>query len=206
MKKSIVLLLLAGTLQCAKAQVLSWSFSGNIKGSEKSSPATQVDPNLEPSLLTRGPALIPQKATYSFASAFPVNATKKDAVKAGAYYQFTIQAKKDYAVSLSALDVVLRIQKNAPKYYRWQYSLDGKNFTDLGNADIKSGTTINNGQEQPTLDLSGYKALQHVPASVSITFRLYAWGGLGTTDNGFRIGKSNTQRSALVLKGKVTRQ
>lgn len=207
MKKFIVILFVICLSGNLKAQILEWNFLSDVKGSERVSTSTTTDPNLEVSVLSRGPGIKAQRTTYSFASAFPVNLTKEDAIKAGSYYQFAVKAKKGYKVSLNALDIILRIQKNAPKSYRWMYSTDGEQFIDLGQSEIESKPTINNGVQQPTLDLSTVKALQDVPSSQTITFRLYAWGGTDSTvDNGFRIGKSSATRSALSVSGKVVKE
>lgn len=207
MKKLLFIFLIICSVSKINAQILSWNFLSDVKGNERVSTSTTTDPNLEVSILSRGPGIKPEKATYSFASAFPVNQTKEDAIKDGAYYQFTVKAKKGYYVSLNALDVVLRIQNNAPQNYRWTYSTDGATFTDLGTTDLKSSPTANNGASQPTLDLSSYKNLQGIPSSQTITFRLYAWGGTdASANNGFRIGKSSATKPALALSGKVSKK
>jgi len=207
MKRFLFIVFIVSTVFNVKAQLLEWNFLSNVKGNERASISTDTDPNMEVSILSRGPGIKAQRATYSFASAFPINPTKEDGIKAGSYYQFTVRSKKGYKVSLQAIDVVLRIQKEAPKNYRWMYSTDGENFVGLGEEDITSAPTINNGVPQPTVDLSTYKALQNVPSSTTVTFRLYAWGGTdGSANNGFRIGKSDANRSALSVKGKTAKE
>ncbi len=191
----------------AKAQILAWNFGAEVKGNERTSLSTYTDPNLEISILSRGPGIGAEKATLSFASAFPVNLTKEEAVKAGAYYQFTVRAKEGYQFSIEALDVVLRVQPNAPKVYRWMYSTDGIKFAKLGKDDVKIKATVNNGLPQATLDLSSYEELKNIASSQTIVFRLYAWGGTeGSRENGFRIGKSNASTNALSISGKVIKQ
>ncbi len=207
MKKLLFVFLIICVVYNADAQILVWNFLSDVKGNERTSTSTTTDPNLEVSILSRGPGIKPERATYSFASAFPINQTKEEAIKEGSYYQFIVKAKPGYFASLTALDVVLRIQNNAPKNYRWMYSTDGIKFNDLGTEDIKVVPTVNNGVSQPTLNLSSYKELQGIPSSQTITFRLYAWGGIdASTDNGFRIGKSSATRHALSLSGKVLKK
>ncbi|WP_017260021.1 hypothetical protein [Pedobacter arcticus] len=207
MKKLLFVFLISCVSYSVDAQILAWNFLSDVKGNERVSASTMTDSNLEVSILSRGPGVKPEKASYSFASAFPVNQNKEEAIKAGSYYQFTVKTKKNHYVSLNALEVVLRVQNNAPRNYRWMYSTDGIKFTDLGKEDVKSAPTINNGVSQPTLNLSSYKELQGVSSSQTITFRLYAWGGAeGSKDNGFRIGKSGATRNALSLSGKVSKK
>lgn len=206
MKKLLVVALFVFSLN-AQAQILAWNFGPEVKGNERTSLSTYTDPNLEISILSRGPGIAAEKASLSFASAFPLNLSKEEAVKAGAYYQFTVRAKEGYQVSLEALDVVLRVQPHAPKVYRWMYSTDGIKFSKLGKDDVKIKATINNGLPQATLDLSAYEELKKIPSSQNITFRLYAWGTTEANgENGFRIGKSSATRNALSVTGKVAKQ
>lgn len=191
----------------AQGQILAWNFGAEVKGNERTSLSTYTDPNLEISILSRGPGIVAEKASLSFASAFPLNLSKEEAIKAGAYYQFTVRAKEGYQVSLTALDVVLRVQPNAPKVYRWMYSTDGIKFSKLGKDDVKIKATINNGLPQATLDLSVYEELKNISSSQNITFRLYAWcSAEASRENGFRIGKSNATRNALSVMGRVSKQ
>ena len=191
-------------------QVLAWQFAKPepATGREKQAKATTNDPNLETSVLTRGPAAIAKQGnTRGFSGNFPVDATKEEAQKSGAYYQFTVQAKKGYKVSLSSLTAVLRRQPESAHIYRWMYSLNGKDFKEVGSEDLIINDLNNSGIKQPAISLSGYKDLQGVPSSKTITFRIYAWGGTSATGTkiAFGFGKSSTTGSnALALKGTVS--
>jgi len=207
MRKILFAALLVLSFNAAKSQILAWNFDADVKGNERTSLSTYNDPNLEVSILSRGPGINAEKATLSFASAFPVNLTKEEAIKAGAYYQFTVRPREGYQAALETLNVILRAQPNAPKQYRWMYSTDGIKFINLGKGDVKIKTTVNNGIAQPTLDLSLYEDLKNITSDQTIVFRLYAWGGTeGSKQNGFRIGKSNPSAHALSVSGKVFKQ
>ena len=110
-------------------------------------------------------------------------------------------------ISLSALDVILRIQTNAPRTYIWVYSMDGGiTFKDIGEPYTwTTGFTDNNGIQQPQLDLTAVEDLQLLTADAPVIFRLYAWGGTSiSSNNGFRIGKSLTAaQHALAIEGTV---
>ncbi|TZF81116.1 hypothetical protein FW774_19475 [Pedobacter sp. BS3] len=187
--------------------ILAWNFeAAGITGAETSSTSTFTVSGLEKAVLSRGAGITAQKASNSFAAAFPVNADLAAAEAGRAYYQLTVKAKNGYKVSLSSIGITLRVQTDAPKTYLWKYSVDGGyNFTPIGEPyTVTSGFTDNNGLQQPQLELAQVKGLQQVDSSGKIILRLYAWGGNSVTaNNGFRIGKSNAVTDALVINGTV---
>lgn len=186
--------------------LVSWSFDAGFLGNETTSRSTYTNDALEASILNRGPGISAQKASNSFASAFPVRTSLQAAEKAGDYYQFNVKAKSGKKIALTSIGVVLRVQAEAPKNYIWKYSTDGGyNFTNIGAPiTISTGFNDNNGIQQPQVELSGIKELQNIPSDKKVVFRLYAWGGTSpTANNGFRIGKSNAFIPALVVNGEI---
>ncbi len=187
--------------------LISWNFDANgILGNETISRSTYTNEALETSTLNRGPGISPQKASVSFASAFPVHTDLQSAEKSGAYYQFTVKGKTGKKVSLASIGIVLRVQADAPKNYVWKYSIDGGyNFKTIGKQlTISTGFNDNNGIQQPQVELSGISELQNISSDTKVVFRLYAWGGTSSTENnGFRIGKSNPLTPALVINGEI---
>lgn len=185
--------------------MLSWNLQANgILGNEANSRATFSVPQIEDAILTRGSGITAQKASASFAAAFPVHRDLAAAEKGAAYYQVSFKTKEKLA--LSSIGVVLRVQTEAPKHYVWKYSIDGgNNFKSIGETTtIDYGFNDNNGLQQPQIELWNIAELQKLPAATKVIFRLYAWGGASaTTDNGFRIGKSNQLTPALVINGEL---
>lgn len=216
MKKSILkkvlglsVLFILGTT--AHAQILSWQFSlpQELTGREVSVKASVVDPGLEESELIRGAnAIAGPGNARGFSGSFPMDSTKADARKSGAYYQFTVKAKNGYMVSLTKLNSILRRQEESAHIYRWMYSLDGRKFTEIGDADVTITDLNNNGFKQPAIDLSAYPELQNVKSGTTVIFRLYAWGGvsLERSKRAFGFGKSNkTGSKVLWLDGNVSK-
>lgn len=205
---ALVLFMLISTV--GYSQIVAWQFAlpEPSKGTDRTANATTNNENLEQSVLTRGPSAEPKQGNArGFSGSLPVDATKEDAKKSGSYYQFTVKAKKGYKVSLESLDAVLRRQAESAHIYRWMYSLNGKDFKEIGSQDIVINDLNNNGIKQPTLNLSEYKDLQDVPASKTINFRVYAWGGVAEIGNkrAFGFGKSNSKGSnVLAVKGTVS--
>ncbi|WP_154648027.1 hypothetical protein [Pedobacter arcticus] len=214
-KKVLSRVLVLGLFMCLStigySQILAWQFAlpEPSKGIDRTAKATTNDDNLEQSVLTRGPNAIPKQGnSRGFSGNFPIDANKEEAKKSGAYYQFTVKAKAGYKVSLASLDAVLRRQEVSAHVYRWMYSLDGENFKEVGTEDVIINDLNNNGIKQSQISLAEYKDLQNVPASKTITFRIYAWGGVGESGNqrAFGFGKSNSKGSnVLAIKGTVSK-
>ncbi|MFA4868620.1 MAG: hypothetical protein WC623_10495 [Pedobacter sp.] len=190
-------------------QIVAWQFATPepSTGRERTAKATTNDDNLEQSLLTRGPSAIAKQGNgRGFSGNFPVNGNMDEAKASGAYYEFKIKAKPGYKFSLTTLNAVLRSQPESAHIYRWTYSLDGKNFKSLGTSDVTISNFHNNGVKQPGISLAGYKDLQNVPSDVTISFRLYAWGGTNNTGSAiaFGFGKSSAAGSNVIaVDGKV---
>lgn len=205
MKRLIILILLfAFYIHDGQAQIVAWNLKG-ATGSETTSAANIVVSNVETPILSRGSGVAASAATDSFASTWPLIAEQNE----NCYYEFTVKAKNGYAVSLSTIDVKLRVQTNGPKMYVWKYSLDGgANFNNIGTPyTLTTGNfdfSNNDGVQQPTVNLSGINELQNIPANRSVIFRIYAWQS-GNATSGFRIGKSlTTSENALAIGGTVT--
>lgn len=205
---TLSLFMLIGTI--GYSQIVAWQFAlpEASDGRARSAKATTNDSNLERSLLTRGPsAVVKQGNTRGFSGNFPVDATIEDAKKSGAYYQFTVKAKKGHKVSLTSLDAVLRRQAESAHVYRWMYSVNGINYVEIGDDDVIINELSNYGEKQPRIDLSQIEDLQNVSSDKTITFRIYAWGGVSKSGSAiaFGFGKSNTKGSnVLAVHGSVT--
>lgn len=188
--------------------ITAWAFTSTATGKEISSPPTTNDANLQQSVLSRGTNVAGTSgSSASFAGNFPVTTNRQQAIDGGNYFQFTIKADAGYKVSLSSLDAHLRVLDEAPHHYCWRYSTDGINFSDAGPTDQTIITTVNNGQAVPQIELSSYTDLQNVSADKTITFRVYAWGGVTPTTgsgNSFGIGKSLLGANSLIIGGTVS--
>lgn len=185
--------------------ILSWNAAAATTGAQS---ATVNNANLETAMLSRGPSLTyNNSSTNSYVAIFPKDQDKA-AAKNGSYYQVTIQAKTGNFVSLGALDATLRrASATSPGYYRWAYSLNGTTFTEIGTEDSfisRTAADNNNGEVQPSIDLSNISALQYVPSTTLVTLRLYAWGGTDVVSgSNFGIGKFTATVPSLIFKGSV---
>lgn len=194
----------------SQAQILAWQFAlpEPSKGTEVSLTSTTTNEFLEKSVLTRGKGIVPKQGNgRGFSGNLGVDESFEDAQKSGSYFQFEVTPKKGCEVSLSSLKATLRRQEQSAHIYRWTYSLDGKNFIKIGEEDSKVTFVGNNGIAQAPINLSAISALQKTNRTV--TFRLYAWGGL--TNEGkaiaFGFGKSDAKGSnVLALEGVVAKK
>lgn len=205
----LILVVLIAFSHISYAQILAWQFAlpEPTNGKEKSIVATTIDENLDKSSLTRGPGALKSAGNArGFGANLIACDTYADAKAAGAYFQFIVKAKKGYKVSLRNLSTIMRRQEEAANKYRWTYSLDGKEFKELGDGDIPFETAENVGERQPRIALSDVSELQNVPYTTTIIFRLYAWGGKTNTGKkiNFGIGKSGSKGNpALSIFGTV---
>lgn len=208
--KAVTFVALLFVVNISQAQILAWQFAlpEPSKGSEVSVKSTTTNEFLETSVLTRGKGISPKQGnSRGFSGNFGVDENFEDAQKSNSYFQFEVMPKKGYEVSLNSLKATLRRQEQSAHIYRWAYSLDGKTFTKIGTEDSKITFLGNNGIAQAPIDLSTISALQKV--NKTITFRLYAWGGL--TNQGkaiaFGFGKSDSKGSnAIALDGTVSKK
>lgn len=195
----------AQTLTVTGAPIIAWQFGSPASlGSETTYNATTNNDNLNTSVLSRGAGITSTALGRGFsANAWDNGGTKATAETNGEYYEFTVNAKAGYKVSISSIDATVRRSgASAPNTYIWKYSLDGTTFTEIGTEVSYTGTT--EGIAQPQLDLSGITALQNIESANTITFRLYAWGGTSTTST-FAIGRygTNITTNSLAISGTV---
>lgn len=193
----------------AATSLLGWQFgSPAAAGNEVTYTSTSNATNIVASTLSRGAGIPAVTATalargFTAANFLPLNSTKADAVANGNYYQFTVAAATGFRTSLSTMDARIRRSAAGANAYRWMYSLNGTTFTEIGTADI-SFMSAYDGVDQPQIDLSAIAALQNVPATTTVTFRLYAWGATTATGT-FAIGRyiSGVTNNSLEVQGKV---
>lgn len=198
--------------QVAQAQILAWQFAlpTPTKGIEPSINSTTTNEFLEVATLTRGKGIAPKQGnSRGFSGNFVIDESFEDAQKSNSYFQFEVKPKKGYEVSLSSLKATLRRQEQSAHIYKWTYSLDGKNFKNVHENDITITNTGNNGVKQKPISLATIADLQNVPATKTITFRIYAWGATANEGKAiaFGFGKSDSKGSnALALEGTVTKK
>lgn len=96
-----------------------------------------------------------------------------------AYYEFGVTAAADHFLTLSELSMNLRSTKTGPGNAEVRYSTDGQKWTTLETLEVPRDSSAN----LYTVDFGNVT----VGAGQTLTVRIYAWGGSGTTGT-FRLG------------------
>ncbi|BAV05453.1 hypothetical protein SAMN05421788_10594 [Filimonas lacunae] len=198
--------LLIRTLEDVKAVsvIAGWQLTTPAAlGNELSFTATTVSPSLVAPALTRGSGLNSSALARGFSSnAAYIIKTRDDANTYNSYLQFRVKASTDENISLNSITARMRRSAAGANVYRWTYSLDSTNFTDIGSSDIMFTSTVD-GVDQAPVDLSETPGLQNVPPGTTITLRLYIWGFSNVGSGTFAIGRyaSGVNTNSLSLTG-----
>ncbi len=185
----------------APVTVAAFELNGLI-GDEATVTATTNDTNVYTAILSRGSGINPSVLNNAFSStAFVVGGTKTDAISNNEYYQFELETKSKYKLSLNYINLNLRRSPTGPNAYQWQYSLDGfaTAGTDVGAEGSYTGTE-NAGLAMPQVVLSGIPSLQNLESGTRVTFRLYAWG---STNSSGTLGIGRLAGNDLLINGSV---
>jgi hypothetical protein len=199
--RSLTILCVSLTVSiCAKSQILAWNFT-SAAGSEPSFNATTVNENLNGSSITRGNGLTATGLANAFSASGWNVPSEADAITNNKYFEFSINAKSGYKVSLSTLDAYFRRSSTGPNIFQWKYSLDG--FVTPG---VNIGTNISytgtntNGDPQTQINLGLTNAVQNVPNTTTIKIRLYGWGASSSAGT-FALGRPTN--NSLSIGGTV---
>ncbi len=192
-----------------KQTLLGWNFSNpSTTGKEKSVKSAKTNDKLETSVLTRGDGIITnhlglEGSFFSYSKEWP--ASLKESLKANTYYELKVEPKVGYNVSLSAINLKIRRNKEGPIKYMWHYSLDGVTFSPIGRMFMMATHTAPFGELEPKAYLTGVNALQNVSGN-PVYLRLYIWSNNKKYNNGsFSIGRNfkNDASYSLSVEGEV---
>lgn len=90
---------------------------------------------------------------------------------------FTVKANAGYTLSLTQISAYnVRRSGTGATTGQWAYSLDGTTFVNIGSAITWGSTTTSSGNAQTAITLSGISALQNLPATTTVTFRVTLTG------------------------------
>ncbi|MFN0291052.1 T9SS type A sorting domain-containing protein [Pedobacter helvus] len=193
--------------QTQSTPILSWKFSNpDAAGNQATSASTFTNNNLDVSTLSRGAGLSNTAGLLrSFNSTAPSPAgSLASAIANDQYLQFEVTPKSGYMASIHSIDVKLRRNSAGAVYYKWTYSTDGTNFTEIGDYNIPFTDTNTDGVLQSTIHVGGLAPLQNLPYPQKATFRLVFWGAT-TAAGGFAIGRypSGDDTPSLIVGGEV---
>ena len=129
------------------------------------------------------------------------SATAANAITANAFVTFTVKANTGQVLSLSAVNPFsYRRSPSGPPSGSLQYQINTGAFQDITALPFSSTST--SGATLPSIDLSGITALQNVPATSTITFRIVPFGASGV-GSWYIFDAVNTTASDLGVSGTV---
>lgn len=195
-------------------QIVSWQFSSpETTGQEAVVHATNKKKGIKSALLARGKgieATVPYKrGFYSnvFSGSKSKPGTRANAINKDEFLQIEIGIEAKYKVSLTGIGIRIRRSGSGPTTGSWQYSLDGKNFSEISEADfaLVSVDGDKEGINQPVVDLSEISDLQNIKGKKTVILRLYLWGAKTNTGSILvgRYGTNNTRDKSLFITGTV---
>lgn len=181
----VATLAVAALPQAQAATIASWNFTGvSSYGASPLAPNAGTDANVAVGGLTRGGGVGTSGTAAGNAwggTAWDGTSSLNDAVAAGKFATFTVQAAAGYELSLSGFDAYnIRRSSTGPTTGQWQYSLDGSTFTSIGSPITWGSNTSGTGNAQSAVDLSSIAALQNVDDATTVTFRLANWNASGS--------------------------
>ncbi|TKK68203.1 T9SS type A sorting domain-containing protein [Ilyomonas limi] len=130
------------------------------------------------------------------------NATPAAAISAGAYITFTVRANTGYIMSLAALNAFdYRRSDSGPVNGLVQYSINNGVFTDITTVAFVS--MANTGASIGSTSLSAIPALQNLPASSTVTFRIVPYGATISSGTFYIYNKEGSTDPDLSLAGTI---
>jgi len=187
--------------------ILSWKFSNpDAAGNQTVSTSTFTNVNLNVSTLSRGGGLTNTAGLLrSFNSTAPSPANSfTNAMANGQYLQFEVEPKSGYMASIHSIEAKLRRNSDGARYYKWAYSTDGTNFTEISDYNIPFTSTETEGVLQSSIHVGGLGPLQNLAYPHKATFRLVFWNA-SSSSGGFAIGRypSGDDTPSLIVGGEI---
>ena len=111
------------------------------------------------------------------------------AVANGRYYEFTLNFDPDTIIKLTMLEGYFYTSSTGPNLAQWAYSInDDPNFYKIGGA----VELVDNGSAYYKILLDDINTKANWEEYNSITFRVVAWGGTGTSGSFYFDGRNKT--------------
>ena len=171
---------LSGVAQ-AQTTIVGWDFAngsypgGNGNFGPSPAAANTVAANVTSTGLTRSGL-----GTTGTAAASAWGGTATAAGSTGSA-SFTVKANDLFTLSLTQISAYnVRRSSSGPTTGQWAYSLNGVDFVNIGSAITWGSVTSGTGNAQVAITLSDITALQNVPATTTVTFRVTLTGSSGT--------------------------
>jgi hypothetical protein len=203
------LMLLAGWPVTSMAAVLAgWDVHALPGGTNAfgTSPlaASSADANLTVGGLTRGSGVgtTGAGAGRGWGGTTWTAASAAAAAISGEFISWTMAAKTGYRLSITSISRFdYRRSSSGATSGVLQYQVGSGLFIDA--ATLAYPSTANGGASIAAIDLSAVSALQNVPSSTTVTFRVLNYGAIGATGTWYAFDQANSTANDLEVSGSV---
>jgi|GEM_PF-1788135 len=184
------------------ALLVGWDVNDLINSGPSPFNPTYLHSSINAGGLTRGTGLGAATGSNAWgANGFNVP-SQLDAINTNKFATFTITPSFGVIVSLTTIEPYnIRRSNTGPILGRWQYSVNGVDFFDIG-SEISWGDILGTpGNPHLAIDLSGIAALQNLTSTTTVTFRIVSWGA--TNAVGTWYFENATSGNDLVIRGNI---
>jgi Glycosyl hydrolase catalytic core len=182
----------------ADVVLASWESSAQTGGGTTTFAPTYLDAGMTaPSALSRGTGVglaTASSAGYWAGNNFSTATTAATGVTDGKFFKFSLKPNNGKAVNYSSIDKFnIRISSSGPIQYQFDYQIDNGAFSPCATVTGPPRTTGN--YVLGPINLSNIVALQNVPSSKTVTFRITPFDASSTAGS-FLIGSGQADTDA----------
>ena len=166
---------------------------------------TTLNPNISSSGFIRGTGVSQSGSAVAggWGGTNWVATTEAAAITASTYFTFTLRPAAGTTMSLASLNPFsYRRSGTGPTSGALQYSTDGSSFTDIATYGYTS--TSSSGATLASTSLGAVAALQNVPDSTTITFRVVNWGASGAGGTWYVYDVGGSTSNDFAINGTIT--
>jgi hypothetical protein len=180
----------------ADVVLASWESSNQSSGGDASFAPTYLDGGMTaPLALTRGSGVVlaPASSAGYFGGSTWSTTTAAAGVTANKFLKFSLKPSNGKAMNYTSIDKFnIRISSSGPIQYQIDYQIDNGAFSPC--ATVTGPTRVTGNHLLGPIDLSNIVALQNVPPSKTVTFRITPFDA--QTTGSFLIGSGTTDTDA----------
>ncbi|WP_161499174.1 DNA/RNA non-specific endonuclease [Flavipsychrobacter stenotrophus] len=187
------------------ATLVGWDVSGSTNyGTSPLMPSTTASHLVVTTNLTRGSGLSTPAGAAGRAWGGTVwnYTTAANAITANSFITFGFHSATGYTVSLNSYTLNYRRPGTGATAGQLQYSINGGSYTDVGSA-ISYASSSSSGATLSPVDLTGVSALQNLPSTSTVTFRLVNYAASASTGAWYIFDVANTTADDLFFTGVV---
>ncbi|MBK6933305.1 MAG: hypothetical protein IPH12_21535 [Saprospirales bacterium] len=130
------------------------------------------------------------------------NATEAGAISGSQFFTFTVKANAGHTLSLSSINPFdYRRSSTGPSSAAIQYDINGGGYTTV--ATVSFPSTSSAGASVGSTSLTGVSALQNLPATSTVTFRIVPYGASASGGTFYIFDTGNSTANDFTVNGTV---